>query len=113
MRKKIKSQRAETLVEAMLSLLIVMLSMGLLTTCVMAATNINEETRAMDEKYSTELQIAEGLMEEGYTAKEVFLSIRFEKGVGNAERNKSVKVTLYGADDSSFISYQYEGVSSP
>ena len=29
------------------------------------------------------------------------------------ERNKSVKVNLYGADESAFISYQYEEVSSP
>ena len=113
MRKKIKSQRAETLIEAMLSLLIVMLSMGLLTTCVMAATNINKATRDLDEKYSTELQMAEGLVEDGYTAKDVYVKIQFEKGVGNAERNKTVRVKLYGADESAFVSYQYEEVSSP
>lgn len=113
MRKKLKSQKAETLIEAMLSLLIVMLSMGLLTTCVMAATNMNRATRALDERHSAELRIAEGLVEEGYTTKDVYINIKFEKGVGNVERNKTIKVKLYGADDSSFISYQYEGVSSP
>lgn len=110
---KIRSQKAETLIEAMLSLLIVMLSMGLLTTCVMTATNINQATRTMDEEYSLELQVAEGHIEDGYIAKEVDVKIKFEKGVGNAERNKIVRVKLYGADDSAFISYQYKGVSRP
>ena len=111
--KKLKSQKAETLIEALLSFLIVFMSMGLLSTSVLTATNMNKTTRALDEKYSSELQVAEARSEEGYTAKQVEVSIRFQKGLGVAERNKTIKVKLYGTDDSSFISYQYEEVSTP
>ncbi|MBQ6843015.1 MAG: hypothetical protein IJO60_00070 [Agathobacter sp.] len=113
MKEKLRSQKAETLIEALLSFLIVMLSLALLSTSVISAANINKETRKLDEKYSNELQVAEGHVEDGYTSEKIDLEIHFEKGIGVSERVKEVKVKLFGEKDSAFVSYQYEEVSGP
>lgn len=103
MMKKLRQNKGETLIEAMVSLLIALLSMGLLSTCVLAAANINADTRAADEKYNSELQTAEGLIEDGYTAEEVTVELRFQ-----SVETQTATVKLYGPEDSAFAAYDYE-----
>lgn len=56
---KLKSQRGETLVEIMASVLVAALSVALLFSCVMAASQINSTARESDEKYYATLTAAE------------------------------------------------------
>lgn len=56
---KLKSQRGETLVETMASIVIAALSVALLFTCVMAASQINRMAREADEAYYADLTAAE------------------------------------------------------
>lgn len=56
---KLKSQRGETLVETMASIVIAALSVALLFTCVMAASQINRMAREADEAYYKALTAAE------------------------------------------------------
>lgn len=59
---KLKSRRGETLVEAMASIVIAALSVALLFTCVMAASQINRMAREADEAYYAALTAAETQM---------------------------------------------------
>lgn len=56
---KLKSQRGETLVETMASIVIAALSVALLFTCVMAASQINRMAQEADEAYYKALTAAE------------------------------------------------------
>lgn len=103
MRRKLRQKKGETLIEALVSLLIVLLSVGMISTCLLTATNINMQTKEADETYNQQLQHAEGLIEEeGYEAEEVEVQIKFQSG-----DNKTVKVKLYGGKESSFAAYDY------
>lgn len=57
--RKLKSRRGETLVEAMASIVIAALSVALLFTCVMAASQINRMALAADEAFYADLTAAE------------------------------------------------------
>jgi len=108
--KKLREKKAETLIEAMVSLLVVLLSMGMLSTTMLTATNINLQTREADEKYNNQLQHAEGLIEEeGYEVVEVEVELKFQ-----SVDSETVKVKLYGGEDSIFAAYDYQiGESTP
>lgn len=56
---KLKSQRGETLVETMASIVIAALSVALLFTCVMAGVQINRMAQGADEAYYKALTAAE------------------------------------------------------
>ena len=109
MRKKIKAQNGETLIEAMVSLLIAMLAMMFLTTSVMAAAHINKATREADEAFEEELKYAEGRMEgEDREAEQKELLIDFQ-----TLDDVRVDVDVYGGKDSRLISYEKMEVSVP
>lgn len=104
--KKLRQKNGETLVETLFSMLIAVLSMGILCTAVMAATNLNAQTREMDETYSSQLQEVESL--EGYTEVQN-LVITFKSADGSIMKEQTtLEVTMYGDEDSAFLSYDYE-----
>lgn len=104
MLKKLKDKKGETLIESLVAMLIALLSMVMLTSCTTAAAKMNAATKEMDEKYSKELERAEGLMAEaGYDAKDIKVKLTFDTcGV------KTADVMLYGGDTGVFASYEYD-----
>ena len=106
---KLKEQKGEMLVESLISMLIVVLSVGFLASCVMAATNINKQTSAMDEEYHAQLQAAEGRLTEYADILDPKISITFHSEdrvneLGSNRSEKWVDVTVYGGEQ--FISYE-------
>jgi hypothetical protein len=59
MMRKLKQNKGETLMEALMSLLIAVLAIGLVATAAMAATNINKNTNIADDAFAEELEKAE------------------------------------------------------
>ena len=109
MRKKLREQKGEMLMESLVSLLVIVLSIGLLASCVMAATNINKQTRQMDEMYNAQLQAAEGRLAEleGVLNPQVTITFHSDDRVNELGGDRSaqhIDVTLYGGDK--FISYE-------
>ncbi len=105
---KLKQKKGETLIETLVSMLIAVLSMGILCTAVMAANNLNSQTREMDEKYSSQLQEVEGLDENADTSTQT-LTISFQSTDGSIlYQTTTADVTMYGGDESAFLSYDYE-----
>lgn len=98
---KLKSQRGETLVEIMASVLVAALSVALLFSCVMGASQINGTARESDEKYYATLTDAEKqeTAAEGGTIKIA--------GNGNTQ---TLDISLYGG--SGMYSYA-RGVTGP
>lgn len=56
---KLKSQRGETLVETMASIVIAALSVALLFTCVVTSVQLDQTAKQMDEAYYKALTLAE------------------------------------------------------
>lgn len=101
--KKLKKNKGETLIEALVSLLIAVLAMGLVASAAVAATNINEKTREADVKFAEELESAEI-----YSASKVekSLSIILEDGSKlKINGNDYTSVEVYG-DGNIFASYR-------
>lgn len=105
--KKLRQKNGETLVETLVSLLIVIMSVLMLSTAVMTTAKINQQTREMDERYNAQLLEAEGL-DDKVQKKKAQLSIRFTS-VNNADvyESTTAEVLLYGNDESEFLSYDY------
>lgn len=90
---KLKSQRGETLVEVMASLLIAALSVALLFTCVMASAGIDRTAREADEAYYKALTAAETqTVNADFPAKAGALKIE------NGTASKELNITLYGGE---------------
>ena len=110
--KKLRQNKGETLVETMLSLMIAVLSIGLIATAVMAATNINRKVGEMDEAYKQQLQAAE-CYETMPRTQPLRITFRDKNGMSLID-TRTTTVEVYGEDDSAFISYCYEPeVESP
>lgn len=99
MRNKLVKQNGETLIEALISLLIAILAMGMLTTTVMVANKMNATNRQKDQEYAQNLAMAEGCAQEGVEDK--VLRIQFE-----SLTTKHVDITLYGGASNHFVSYE-------
>lgn len=101
--RKLKQQKGETLIEAMMSLLIAVICMSILTISVTTASKLNMETNKLDENYYIGLQRAEQhLSDEAYKDSEANVKIEFEdKDI----TEQTVKVTVYGGEDNAFASY--------
>ena len=102
MKKKLKNQNGETLIESLTSVLIAVMAMGILASSLTTSARINYQNREADKKYAEDLMYAEGYL--SGTGHEPQLSVNctisFE---GSLSVNKTV--TLYGGTDSSFVSY--------
>ena len=101
--KKLKKKNGETLIEALVSLLIAILAMGLVNSASMAATNMNKNTRDMDQAFADEVQIAE-LQPSTATITTGKIIIDFQiEGVDNFVED----VKIYSKDSGSrFASYE-------
>ena len=112
MKNKLKQKKGETLVETLFSLMIAVLSIGLIATAVTAANSVSAQIKEIDVKYKQELQAAECY--EGTSQSEVLRLTFYDSYAGTELDNKTVLVEVYGQADSAFISYDYEaGVSGP
>lgn len=107
--KKLKQKKGETLVETMFSLMIAVLCVGLIYSAVLSATRINQDVRKLDEKYDSELIAVEGFLEEGVKVTEKDVVITFQYPNEENKYTEEVKVSVYGNDDSAFLSYIYKG----
>ena len=105
--RKLRQRKGETLVETLISMLIAVLSMGILSMATMTATNVNQEIRELDEKYSEELRQVESLDGSVKTSVQT-LSLTFKSVDGTTVYGTdTVSVTVYGNDNASFIAYDY------
>ncbi len=107
--KKLQSQKGEMLVESLISMLIAVLSMGLIASSVMAASRINEKNRENDAAYSQGLQAAEGRLELETETLTPQITITFSSDdrvaeLGANRSSKAVDVVLYGGRE--FVSYE-------
>lgn len=102
MMQKIKQQKGETLIETLVSMLIVVLTVAFLCTCVMSATNINKQTQEADKKFREQLLAAESR-----TGTALSGQVRISSSSGNVGVT-TLNVTIYGDAASDFISYDYE-----
>lgn len=57
--KKLRGNSGETLIEAMVALLIAVLAMGLVSSAAITAAKINKSTRAADAEFAKELEAVE------------------------------------------------------
>ena len=115
--KKLKQKSGETLVETLFSILIAVLSMGILCSAVMAANSINMQSREMDNKYKTELNAVEGMnaVEEEdkvdvKTNQHLVITFYPENKQSysiNTTELEGASTTVYGNDDGVFLSYDY------
>lgn len=98
-RKKLKSKKAETLLESLVSLLIATLSVILLSTSIMTAAKTNQIVKDADATFTTELACAE--MKSTVAAEDQSLTISF---TNDGISSQTVDVDLYG--QGSFVSYE-------
>ena len=109
MRKKLRQKKGETLVEALISLLIALLSMGMLTSSVIVANKLNMENRERDAEYAESLYQAEGMVE-AMDMPNMQAYIQFKGDL--ASSSGYIDITLYGGEENDFVSYeQKEGVT--
>jgi len=106
MRKKLKQKKGETLIETLFSLLIALLSMALLISAVLAATNINQKLREADESFRSQLEEVECMAGEAESEK-IEVSFYDKNGV-LIEELEPVEVSIYESSGGKFCSYDYE-----
>jgi len=112
---KLKKNNAETLIETLVSMLVIVLCMGILNSSILAATNVNKKTRELDETFTADLQRAEGYISESGYEKDTEQKVTIEfpnnpNAFGTGTNKKSIKVTLYGGakDKNLFATYVME-----
>lgn len=101
--KKLKQKKGETLIEALISLLIAVLSMMILSTAVLVSSNINKENRERDNEYAQQLYDAEGLAVE-MDDRNVKVHVQFEGDL--ADKSADIDIILYGGENNDFVSYE-------
>ena len=109
MRKLLKNQKGETLVESLVSLLIATLSVMLLTSALTASARINHTNKLSDEKYIEELKNAEEYQREPTElTEEITVVIEFKNGI-IVEKN----VEVFGLTDGRLIYYKQKEEVEP
>jgi len=104
LRRYIRSRKGETLVEAMVSILIFTLSSIILFTMISAATNINRSVKAADATRQTQLEIAEASAASSEHCKDGMVTV---VSGGDTERI-SVKVAQQKGVSDAFFTYFVE-----
>lgn len=102
MRRKLKDNRGETLVEMLASILIAALAVALLFTCCMVSVQMGGQARAADERYYENLSAAEGktgALENG------------QVNVAGDASNVKLEIQLYGGEGTYSYQWKKEGVS--
>lgn len=105
MMNKLRDDRGETLVEVLASILIASLSVALLFGCVMAASNMDRETKRLDGEHYKYLSAAEGRTEPAVADAKV--TVTNEAGTDLNEKTKKIDVEIYGGEG--LYAYQQKG----
>jgi len=105
LRRKLRQNKGETLVETLFSLLIAVMSIGLIAASVAAATKISTQLAEMDATYKQDLQEAE-CHEVTPRDKNLKITFRDEHGIALID-TVTTSVEVYGDADSTFLSYSY------
>ena len=109
MRKKLRQNKGETLVETLFALLIAVLSVGLLAASVNTSVNVNLQTRKKDEKYKQELQAVECVDADTANGKSQILYLTFKDEYdATVIESANITVEVFGEEDAAFLSYDYE-----
>ena len=112
-RKKLKQQKGETLVETLAALLIATLSVMVLTSAITVSARINAQNKSADEQFADDLKIAESYSGSG-VGKEVQFSVTGHNlnaansmiPMNTEFSNKKVAVKVYGKENGKLASYQ-------
>ena len=104
MMKKLKGNKGETLIEALVSLLIAVLALGLVSTASISATNMNKATREADKLFAEELEIAEIQSGTSTQTRKLQITLDVNGAIVEIDGNEEVDVKIYG-DGSNFASY--------
>ena len=97
---KLRSKRGETLIEMLVSIVLLGLSVALMLTMVMTSTKITKITRTEDEKMMNELNFAEKQQQDAGVEKTVTITC-----TSGSSGSVPVTVNLYSESDSDLISY--------
>lgn len=98
-RRRCRRQSGETLIESLVAILIAVMSVTMLTSCVLTAANINADNKAADERFYEELRRAEIQRPEDKW-KDASVTINF------GGTPQTVDITLYGTDTGTFLGYE-------
>lgn len=98
--RKLRNNKGETMVEALIALLIAVLSLGLVSSATIAAANMNKIAKETDQKFAEEIQAAEIY---SATPESKVLTIDFAEGIA---ADVSENVNVYGESTSNFASYK-------
>ena len=88
--RKLKSNKGETLIETMVSLLIAVLAVGLVASATLAASKMNEDNREADQKFRSDLEKVETYVAEKEAKQMVII---FEDG-----SHSIIDIDVYGRD---------------
>lgn len=97
---KLRSKRGETLIEMLVSIVLLGLSVALMLTMVMTSTKITKITRTEDEKMMNELNFAEKQQQDAGVEKTVTITC-----TSGSSGSVPVTVNLYSESGSDLISY--------
>lgn len=122
--KKLKQNKGETLIESLVSMLIAVLSMGMLCTSVMASAKINAANEKADKIFAYQLNAAETMTTPNYDKLfEYYLTLSFQMNGAEIEhvevKNQNdgdisdCELIFYGGvkmgdEDIAFLSYDYK-----
>lgn len=98
MKQKLIQNKGETLIEALVAVLIAFLSMAMLCASMLSASKINEKTKKADDKFKGDLFQAEALQGTSTTS-----NVKLSFGNGSSS---TVSVDLYGSGGD-FVGYDY------
>lgn len=98
MKQKLIQNKGETLIEALVAVLIAFLSMAMLCASMLSASKINSETKKADVKFKNDLIKAEALEGTGDSS-----NVKLSFGNGSSQ---TVTVKLYGTGGD-FVGYDY------
>lgn len=108
MKKKLKQQNGETLIESLVAVLISTMAMAMLASSMTASANIHRQNKAADEKYKEDLEYAETYT--GVLGTED-IKIEFKDSATN-ELIKEGTIKLYSnGAEGSFASYNSDSIA--
>ncbi len=99
---KLKSRQGETMVEMLVSMLILTLSICLLVTMIVVSYQFDRQARELDNKYRDELSAAENF---SGTSTPGTIKLKLD-GVGASGGEVNVNVEIYSVTDSDLKSYK-------
>lgn len=100
---KLRSNRGETMVEMLVSMLILTLSICLLVTMIAVSYQFDRQARELDKAYKQDLAAAENFTDGFSTSGTIKLKLN---GVGASGGEQTINVKIYSNADSDLKSYK-------